>query len=153
MMYMLSSGKLLPRLSRGQNVKFWAQNRLFQKLSCLDDWTVVAVGPVVHCPFAYPYIVWHLPPPIPFYNINNISVSVKRSNFTLAFIKATCHTNPGGEKNEQDQKHISQDKYFKSLKMHQLTIMYHFEYINHDNPLKYLFQNLYKLFLCDCNLH
>ena len=30
-MYMLSSRKLLPRPSRGQKVKFWAQNCLFQK--------------------------------------------------------------------------------------------------------------------------
>ena len=29
MMYMLSSGKLLPRPFRGQKVKFWAQNGLF----------------------------------------------------------------------------------------------------------------------------
>ena len=35
--YMLSTWKLLPRPSRGQNVKFWAQNWLFQKylLNCV----------------------------------------------------------------------------------------------------------------------
>ena len=52
-MYMLSSGKLLLRPSRGEKVKFWVQNWLFQKLSCLDDSAAVAVGPVVHCPLLY----------------------------------------------------------------------------------------------------
>ena len=29
-----------------------------------------------------------------FSTINNISISVKRSNFTLVFLKAACYTNP-----------------------------------------------------------
>ena len=59
-MYMLPLGKLLPRPYRGQNVKFGPELDFFKiilwnvcqnfLISCLDDWTVVAVGPVVHCP-------------------------------------------------------------------------------------------------------
>ena len=52
------------------------------------------------------------------------------------------------KENEEDQAHIFQETYFKSFQIHQLTIMYHFEHINHDNPLNVLFSNLYKLFLC-----
>ena len=36
---------------------------------------------------------------IPFSTINNISISVKRSNFTLVFFKADCHANPGAKRN------------------------------------------------------
>ena len=36
---------------------------------------------------------------MPFSTINNISISVKRSNFTLVFFKAACHRNPGAERN------------------------------------------------------
>ena len=59
-MHMLSSGKLLPRPSRGQKVKLWAQNWLFQKLSCLNDWWVVAVGPVVQCPLFHHILIKYL---------------------------------------------------------------------------------------------
>ena len=31
--------------------------------------------------------------------INNILISVKRSNFTLVFFKAACYANAGAEKN------------------------------------------------------
>ena len=41
----------------------------------------------------------HICPLIPFSTINNISISVSRSNFTLVFFEATCHVNPGAEKN------------------------------------------------------
>ena len=44
----------------------------------------------------YPYTFI---PVIPFSTINNISISVKRSNFTLVFFKAACHAKPGAEKN------------------------------------------------------
>ena len=40
----------------------------------------------------------NVPPLIPFSTINNISISVKRSNFTLVFFKAACHANPGAER-------------------------------------------------------
>ena len=36
---------------------------------------------------------------IPFSAINNISLSVKRSNFTLVVFKAACHANSGAERN------------------------------------------------------
>ena len=40
-----------------------------------------------------------MPSLIPFSTINNISISVKRSNFTLVFFKAACHADPGTERN------------------------------------------------------
>ena len=33
-----------------------------------------------------------------FYHNLNISISLKRSNFTLVFFKAACHANPGAER-------------------------------------------------------
>ena len=53
----------------------------------------------------------------------------------------------------QDQIHIFQDTYFGSSQIHQLTITYCFEHTSHDVLLNFLFQNLYNLFLCACNLH
>ena len=35
------------------------------------------------------------PPLIPFFTINNKSVSVKKSHFTLVLFKAACHANRG----------------------------------------------------------
>ena len=35
-------------------------------------------------------------------------------------------------KNENYQPHIFQDTYVKSFQIHQLTIMHHFEQVNHD---------------------
>ena len=67
-------------------------------------------------------------PLIPFSILNNISISIKRHNFTLAFF--------------QDQVHIFQDTYFESSQIHQLTIMYRIEHTNHDIPLIFLFQKL-----------
>ena len=40
-----------------------------------------------------------MPSYIPFFTINNISISFKISNFTLVFFKAACHANPGAERN------------------------------------------------------
>ena len=51
------------------------------------------------CCWLLDIIEWHIPPLKPFSTINIISVSVKIYNFTLVFIKATCHTNPGAERN------------------------------------------------------
>ena len=42
--------------------------------------------------------------------MNNISVSIKRYNFTLAFLKTACHANPGAERNFYRIKFI----YFKT---------------------------------------
>ena len=39
---------------------------------------------------------------IPFSTINNISISVNRSTFTLVFFKAASQANPGADRNEQD---------------------------------------------------
>ena len=39
-----------------------------------------------------------------------MSISVKRSNFTLAFFKDACHTNPGAERNfleSSEYRHIT----------------------------------------------
>ena len=41
----------------------------------------------------------HIPPLISFSIINNISILVKRSNFTFVFFKAAFHTNPGAQIN------------------------------------------------------
>ena len=50
--------------------------------------------------FAYRWIEWHIPPLIPFSIINDISITIKISNFTLDFFKAACHhANPGAEIN------------------------------------------------------
>ena len=43
--------------------------------------------------------ILHIPPHIPYSTISNISISVKRSNFTLVFFKAACRANPGAERN------------------------------------------------------
>ena len=40
----------------------------------------------------------NIPPLRPFSTVNNISVLVKRSNFTLVVFKAGCHANPGAVK-------------------------------------------------------
>ena len=53
----------------------------------------------------------------------------------------------------QDQIRIFSYTYFKSSPIHQLTIMYCFEYTNLDIILIFLFQNLYKLFSYARNLH
>ena len=66
-------------------------------------------------------------------------ISVKRSNFTLAFFKATCQANLGLRENEQDQAHIFQDIYIKSFQAYQLTIMYYFKSTNQDIHLNFLF--------------
>ena len=41
-----------------------------------------------------------------FSTISNISILLKRSNFTLVFLKAACHANLSALKDEQDQTHI-----------------------------------------------
>ena len=47
--------------------------------------------------FAYQQIESHILPLIIFSTINNISISVKRSNFTIVYLKAVCHANIGPE--------------------------------------------------------
>ena len=53
----------------------------------------------------------------------------------------------------QDQAHIFLDQYFERSQIHQLTIMYHFEYTIPNILLNFSVQNLYKLFLSVRNLH
>ena len=38
--------------------------------------------------------------------INNISVSLNKSNFAFVFFKVDCHANPGAEKKELHQSHM-----------------------------------------------
>ena len=38
--------------------------------------------------------IWHIAPLVPFSIINNLSILVKGSNFTLSFSKAAYHGNP-----------------------------------------------------------
>ena len=52
----------------------------------------------------------------------------------------------------QSQGHVFPDENFESFKMHQLTILYHFEHTSRDILLSFLFQNLCKLFLPVRNL-
>ena len=53
--------------------------------------------------FAYRRIA----PLIPFSTINNISTSVKTSNFTLDFFKAACHSNPAERNFAESSSYIS----------------------------------------------
>ena len=49
--------------------------------------------------FVYRQIEWYSHPLLPFCTITNISISTKRSNFTLVFFEAACHANPEAERN------------------------------------------------------
>ena len=62
--------------------------------------------------------------------MKGISISVNWSNFTLVFLKVTCH------------EVTCQETYFEISRMHQLTIMYRFEHANHRIILIFLFENL-----------
>ena len=44
---------------------------------------------------AYLYIIWDIPPLIPFSNINTISISVSNWNSTLVIFKQASNANPG----------------------------------------------------------
>ena len=48
--------------------------------------------------FAFRLIALHIPL-MAFSTINNISLSAKRSNFTLVFFKVACHAYSGGGRN------------------------------------------------------
>ena len=47
--------------------------------------------------------------------INNISISVKKSKFTLVFLRLLAMLTLVQKENEQDQAHIFQEAYFESL--------------------------------------
>ena len=80
-------------------------------------------------------------------------MSVNRFNFTLVFYRLPVMLILVQKENELDEAHIYQDRYFKSSKIHQPTIMLSLEHTNHNINLNFLFQNLYKHFLCVRNLH
>ena len=95
------------------------------------------------------WIEWYTPLLIPFSTINNISITVKRSNFTLVF----CHANPGAER-----KQAGSSSYIFSI------ITRKFSNISANSNVslwiynswyysKFFFQNLYKFFLRARNLH
>ena len=44
---------------------------------------------------SYRLIAWHIPPLIPFCTVENLRISLKRSNFTLILFKVACHANRG----------------------------------------------------------
>ena len=76
--------------------------------------------------------VWHIPPLIPFSNINNIPISIKRFYFILVFFKVICPANSGAAGNQAgSSSYIFQKTYFESSKIHQLMIMDHFKRTNH----------------------
>ena len=85
--------------------------------------------------------------------INNILISVNKSNFALVFLKAACYANPGGEKKQADRAHIFQDTSSESSQIHEHTIIYHFKHKNHGIHLNFLFYNLDKFFLRVSNVH
>ena len=83
-----------------------------------------------HNPSCTCYQLFHIdkqvfPPLISFPTINNISMSAKRSNFTLVFYKATYMLIQKLKKILQDQANIFQDTYFESSQIRQLAIVYH----------------------------
>ena len=67
------------------------------------------------------------PPLTPFLNINKILISDKRSHFTLVFLKAACHANPGAERNFPGSRQNCQNLYKISLpacNLHQQYLQY-----------------------------
>ena len=62
--------------------------------------------------FAYVWIAWLIPPIIPFCTINNVSISINRSNFTLVFLKTAYHDNSGVGKKKA---YTFKDTNFKSF--------------------------------------
>ena len=73
----------------------------------------------------------HIPALIRFSIINNISISVKRSNFTWVFLMLLAMLILVQYENEKGIVHIFQDTYLESFQIQQLTKMYCFEHINH----------------------
>ena len=83
---------------------------------------------------------------------SNISISAKRSNFTLVFLKLLAMLIHELKEMLQDQAHPFQDTYLENSQICLLKIMYHFKNTNHDILLNFLFQNIQKLFLSMRNL-
>ena len=93
--------------------------------------------------FACREIEWHISLFILFSFINDISISVQRSNFILVFLKAAYHANPGAKRNfSGSSSHILRHIFLKFSN----AIIYFFEHTNQDVLLNFLFENLCKLF-------
>ena len=91
-------------------------------------------------PFAYIYIAGHIPPLILFSTINYILISINDSNFTPVIFKQACHADPGA-----DKKWTGSISYI-SIHLHLQGIMYHFNHINHEIHLSFLFLDLQVFF-------
>ena len=61
------------------------------------------------------YAPWHIPLLIPISSNKNIFISVNSSNFTLACLKTTYHTNSGTEKILLDLGHFISRQIFQKL--------------------------------------
>ena len=85
--------------------------------------------------------------------INNILMSVKQNNFPLVFLSLFTMLILVQQESKEGLVYIFQCRSSKSSETHKLTKMYDFEDTNHDNYLNSLFQNLYRRFLCVCNVH
>lgn len=48
-------------------------------------------------------MAWHAPALNPFSTINNMSLSVSRSNSIFTFFRHVCHAKPGDKKSRLDQ--------------------------------------------------
>ena len=92
-------------------------------------------------------------PLVTFSTINNISISVERSNFTLAFLKAACHANLGAVRNrEMSRSHIPRhiSRRFSNISANNNISLWTCKSWCSPN---FLCQNLCKSFLCACNPH
>ena len=81
-----------------------------------------------------------------------MSISVKRSNFTLAFFKGACHANPGAKRNFAGSSSYISRHIFRKFSNTSANNNVSLGITNHDILLNFLFQNLYKLFLRASNL-
>ena len=66
--------------------------------------------------------ILHIPPHIPYSTISNISISVKRSNFTLVFSKAVSHAKLGAERNFAGSSSYIFRHIFRNSQIHQYMI-------------------------------
>ena len=79
-------------------------------------------------------------------------MSVNSSSRTFSFLKAACHANPDAEKNKEGLIQIFQCIYFQGRQIHQPAKMYHFECMNYNIQLSFLFYVLSNFFLRPCNV-
>ena len=84
-------------------------------------------------------MVGHIPPQTPFSTINNISISVKRSNFILVFLEAACHANPCAVRKRAGSSLYISRNIFPKFSNTSTNNNYRLEHINHDSHLNCLF--------------